>query len=192
MKQEKLNVLLVANVAKEHVLKFHLPTIRQMRELGWNVDVACAGDEPVPYCNHQFKMSYKRSPFSFKTIKGIMELKKIIDSNNYDVVYCHTPVGGPVARIAARKMRTRKMRTKREDVTWFFNNDVERNLVYDLIDTPGDPYPRSCLNVYGKKMVQDITTNSLIRNADGTRNLWENYYQEGELNNHDRFNYTGL
>ena len=86
----------------------------------------------------------------------------------------------------------RKMRTKREDVTWFFNNDVERNLVYDLIDTPGDPYPRSCLNVYGKKMVQDITTNSLIRNADGTRNLWENYYQEGELNNHDRFNYTGL
>ena len=112
MKQEKLNVLLVANVAKEHVLKFHLPTIRQMRELGWNVDVACAGDEPVPYCNHQFKMSYKRSPFSFKTIKGIRELKKIIDSNNYDVVYCHTPVGGAVARIAARKMRTRKMRTK--------------------------------------------------------------------------------
>jgi glycosyltransferase EpsD len=76
-----------------------------MKEIGWNVDVACAGDEPIPYCDHQFHMSYKRTPFSFGSITGINELKKIISEGHYDVVYCHTPVGGAVARIASRKAR---------------------------------------------------------------------------------------
>lgn len=98
-------ILLVANVAKEHVLKFHVPTIKMLRENGWYVDVACAGEEMIPYCNQQFQMSYKRTPFTLKTFVGIRELTKIINRGEYDIIYCHTPVGGMVARIAARKAR---------------------------------------------------------------------------------------
>jgi len=98
-------ILFVANVAKEHILKFHIPTIKHFKEEGWQVDVACAGDEEVPYCDHQFHTSWKRSPFTFKTFRGIRELKKILASEHYDIVYCHTPVGGLVARMAAKKAR---------------------------------------------------------------------------------------
>ena len=98
-------ILFVANVAKEHIIKFHIPTIRMLKEEGWLVDVACSGEEDVPYCDNHFKTSWKRNPFTFKTFKGIKELKAIIKNGEYDIVYCHTPVGGLVARLAAKKAR---------------------------------------------------------------------------------------
>ncbi len=105
MNEHHVKVLLVANVAKEHVLKFHIPTIKRMRELGWQVDVACSGKEHIPYCNKQICTSWTRSPFSSGTIKGIKELKSIISEGQYDVIYCHTPVGGAISRIAGKKFR---------------------------------------------------------------------------------------
>lgn len=98
-------ILLVANVAKEHVLKFHVPTIKKFKDEGWTVDVACSGEEKIPFCDHQYNMCWHRSPFTYKTFKGISDLKKILAENQYDIVYCHTPVGGFAARLAARKFR---------------------------------------------------------------------------------------
>ena len=37
-------LLLVANVVKEHVLKFHVPTIKALKAQGWTVDVAASGE----------------------------------------------------------------------------------------------------------------------------------------------------
>ena len=98
-------ILFVANVTKEHILKFHVPSIKAFKDSGWEVDVASSGSEPVPYCDHQYAMCWKRSPFTVKTLKGILELRKLINRNGYDVVYCHTPVGGVVGRLASGKAR---------------------------------------------------------------------------------------
>ncbi len=95
-------VLLVANVAKEHVIKFHIPTIRMLADRGWIVDVACAGLDKIPYCNHQYTLSYERSGINWKLLKGIKELQKLIDEQNYDLIYCHTTIGGVAGRIASR------------------------------------------------------------------------------------------
>jgi len=97
--------LLVANVAKEHVLKFHIPTIRMLKDKGWQVDVACSGDDEIPYCDAHYRMSYKRSPFNLALFRGIRELMQIVNRGDYDIVYCHTPVGGLAARIASVKAR---------------------------------------------------------------------------------------
>ncbi len=98
-------ILFVANVAKEHINKFHIPTIKEFKNRGWIVDVACAGEDDVPFCDTQFRGVWKRSPFTFATVKGIKQLKAIIANGNYDVVYCHTPVGGLLARLASIKAR---------------------------------------------------------------------------------------
>ncbi len=103
-------ILFVANVAKEHILKFHVPTIKHFKDNGWQVDVACSGEDDVPFCDRQFRTSWKRSPFTPKTFRGIRELKKILNEEHYDIVYCHTPVGGLAARMASKK--TRKNGTK--------------------------------------------------------------------------------
>ncbi len=100
-------ILFVANVGKEHILKFHVPTIQKFKEMGWRVDVACAGDDPIPYCDTQYRVSWKRSPFTPKTLTGIREIRAITQKTHYDVVYCHTPVGGLVARLGAKNARKR-------------------------------------------------------------------------------------
>lgn len=100
-------VLFVANVVKEHILKFHVPTIKRLKEIGWTVDVAASGEEAVPYCDHQIRGAWKRSPFTPDTLKGVRQLERIIEEGDYDIVYCHTPVGALVARLAARKARKR-------------------------------------------------------------------------------------
>lgn len=101
----KPKLLLVANVAKEHVNKFHIPTIKYLMSKGWLVDVACSVDAKVPVGDNIYHMSWKRSPFTPKTFIGIKELKRLIEKNDYDIIYCHTPVGGLVARIAAHSAR---------------------------------------------------------------------------------------
>ena len=100
-------ILLVANVAKEHVLKFHIPTIKALNDNGWTVDVACAGEEKIPYCRNQYTLSYERAKLNANTFKGIMELRTIINNNKYDVVYSHTTVGGFAGRLAAINARKR-------------------------------------------------------------------------------------
>lgn len=100
-------ILFVANVGKEHILKFHVPTMQVFKENGWQVDVACAGDDPIPFCDTRYPVSWKRSPFTLKTLTGIREIRAITTKTHYDVVYCHTPVGGLVARLGTKKARKR-------------------------------------------------------------------------------------
>jgi len=100
-------LLLVANVVKEHVLKFHVPTIARLKEQGWVVDVAASGEEGVPHCDRQIHGKWKRSPFTLDTFRGIRQLRRVIDEGDYDIIYCHTPVGALVARLAAGKARRR-------------------------------------------------------------------------------------
>lgn len=100
-------ILFVANVAKEHINKFHLLTIKEFKNRGWQVDVACEADAQVPYCNYLYAAKWRRSPFTVRTFLGIKQLKKILQKEHYDVVYCHTPVGGFVARAACAQARKR-------------------------------------------------------------------------------------
>lgn len=103
-------LLLVANVVKEHVLKFHVPTIKALKAQGWTVDVAASGEEDVPYCDHQIRGVWKRSPFTPDTLRGVRQLRRLLEEEHYDIVYCHTPVGALVARLAA--MSARRQGTK--------------------------------------------------------------------------------
>ena len=98
-------LLLVANVSKEHIRKFHIPFILHLRSLGWRVDVACRLDEPVPECDHAFDLPCERNPFRGGLGKSVRLLKTIIRENGYDAVLCNTVVGSLVARLAAKDAR---------------------------------------------------------------------------------------
>lgn len=98
-------LLLVANVSKEHIRKFHIPFIIFMKENGWIVDVACRLDEKIPEADHQFDLPCNRNPFSGGIFSSIQILKKIINKGCYDVVHCNTITGSIVARIASRQAR---------------------------------------------------------------------------------------
>jgi glycosyltransferase EpsD len=75
-------------------------------EQGWQVDYVSAGEEEVLDCYKQYSITIARSPFNLKNIKAYKELREIL-KNNYDIIHCHTPVGGGLARLVARKICTK-------------------------------------------------------------------------------------
>lgn len=165
MENRTKKVLLVANVVKEHVLKFHVPTIRYLKEQGWTVDVAASGEETVPYCDRQIRGEWKRSPFTLDTLRGVSQLKRILAQEQYDIVYCHTPVGALVARLAARKARAKGTKvvyfahgfhffTGAPLINWLLFYPVERLLARctDLLITLNDEDYQRARSVFPEKL----------------------------------------
>ncbi|PGL70320.1 glycosyltransferase family 4 protein [Bacillus sp. AFS055030] len=88
-----------------HFTAFHMPYIKWFKENGWEVHIAANGEIHIPYVDKKFNVSIQRSPFKFKNIKALKDLKNIIEQNNYEIIHCHTPMGGILTRLAARKSR---------------------------------------------------------------------------------------
>ncbi len=97
-------VLFVATITK-HIIGFHTPYLKWFKEQGYEVHVASNGDEPIAYCDKHFNLPFERFPFKKNNLKVYNQLKEIINENNYQIIHCHTPVGGVLARLAAKKVR---------------------------------------------------------------------------------------
>lgn len=107
-KQKK--VLFVATVVKTHINVFHLPYLKMLKEMGYTTYVAAKNDfvnEPcvIPYCDNYVDVPFERNPLNKRNITAYRELKKLIDEEEFDIIHCHTPVGGALTRLAARKSR---------------------------------------------------------------------------------------
>lgn len=100
-----MKLLIVANYAKEHINKFHLSTIAKFRAEGWQVDVACNADAPIPGADHVYHLPAGRNPYHPRTLTCIRKLKKILAENHYDAVHCHTPTGQLVGVAAFDSLR---------------------------------------------------------------------------------------
>lgn len=86
--------------------KFNRPLMRDLQAQGCVVDYASAGEEKVADCNKHFIVPFARSPLAFSQhMRAYRELKKILLAEKYDLIHCHTPVGGVVTRIAAHRVR---------------------------------------------------------------------------------------
>ncbi|MDD9266517.1 glycosyltransferase family 4 protein [Paenibacillus sp. GCM10023248] len=97
-------VLLCATV-DYHFKAFHLPYMKWFKEQGWEVHIAAKGDMDLPYVDAKFNIPIQRSPFHRNNLLAYKQLKSIITENQYDIVHCHTPMGGVLARLAAREAR---------------------------------------------------------------------------------------
>lgn len=95
-------ILFLSNTA--NFSKFNRPFMRWFKEQGWQVDYCSAGEEQVLDCDNQYSIHIARSPFSLNNLKAYRELKKLLEENQYDILHCHTPMGGVIGRLAARKL----------------------------------------------------------------------------------------
>ena len=91
-------------------IKFNLPFIQWFKTQGWEVEYASMEEREFPenVVDYHYKVPFDRSPFGRSNFTAYRELKRIIDNGNYDLVHCHTPVGGVVARLASKAARKRK------------------------------------------------------------------------------------
>lgn len=103
-------VLFTATV-DSHIIQFHIPYLKWFKEQGYEVHVATNGDEKIEYCDVKHKIPFERNPIKINNIKAIFKLKKIIEEEKFDIIHCHTPMGGVVTRLAAINSR-KKYNTK--------------------------------------------------------------------------------
>ena len=103
-------ILYTATVAS-HICQFHLPYFKMLQEMGYEVHVAAHDNLAeknglaLKYVDKFFEVPFRRSPFSPKNLKAKKQLKRIIDSEGYDIIVCNTPVGGIMTRLAAKGAR---------------------------------------------------------------------------------------
>lgn len=119
-------VLIVASVASM-IERFNMPNIMLLKKMGYDVDVACnfktgstIPTEKVKKFKNKLKslnvncyqIDFKRNPLHIvSTVKSYIQLKKILTINEYEMIHCHTPIGGVVARIASKNMDSKVIYT---------------------------------------------------------------------------------
>lgn len=48
---------------------------------------------------------FARNPFDKNNVSAYKMLRKIINEENFEIIHCHTPVGGVITRLAAKRLR---------------------------------------------------------------------------------------
>ncbi|MFJ7974811.1 glycosyltransferase family 4 protein [Peribacillus sp. NPDC096379] len=100
-------VLIVSTVSRQFYL-FEQGNIEVLNSLGYEVHASANFSDAnerldaLGIIRHPFDI--QRSPFSLKNIKAYKQLKKIMKSENFDAVHCHSPMGGVLARLAAKSL----------------------------------------------------------------------------------------
>lgn len=106
-----MKVLFIATVVKTHIMEFHIPYLKMFKDMGWETAVAARNDfeDPadcvIPYCDKYYDIHFERNPFKPQNITAYRQLKHIIDTEGYDIIHCHTPVGGVIGRMASAGAR---------------------------------------------------------------------------------------
>lgn len=94
------------------MIQFLVPHVRYLSENGFDVEVACSDvggrmDEVRTALDGAAKairtVRLHRSPAAAENLKGYGDMKRVIASGNYDIIWANEPVMGVVTRLAARK-----------------------------------------------------------------------------------------
>jgi glycosyltransferase EpsD len=104
-------VLFVASVVKKHIMVFHLPYLEWFKNNGYEVHVCANNDYEnkeecnIPFCDEFYELPFERSPLKKENILAYKKVKTLINQNKYDIIHCHTPIGGALGRLAAKNAK---------------------------------------------------------------------------------------
>lgn len=96
------------------MVQFLVPHIQNLSKQGYEVEIACSDvggrmqevrDKLQIYIKAMYTVRLHRSPVNFNNFIGYKDMKKIIDTNHYDIIWTNEPVMGVVTRLAAQKAR---------------------------------------------------------------------------------------
>lgn len=83
-----------------HLRNFHLPYMNWFLKSGYEVHAAFNGDTHFKEASVCHNIPFDRAPFSLQNILVLIKLTKLIRSQKFDVIHCHTPTASVITRIA--------------------------------------------------------------------------------------------
>lgn len=98
------------------MVQFLVPHIQNLSEHGYEVEIACSDvggrmqevrEKLRSYTKAIHSVRLHRSPVRIDNINGYRDMKKIISTNQYDIIWTNEPVMGVVTRLAAKGSRKR-------------------------------------------------------------------------------------
>lgn len=96
------------------MIQFLVPHVINLSKNGFEVEIACSvvgnrieevRQKLKGYVNAIHLVRLVRSPVSPTNLKGYNDMKKVINSGDYDIIWTNEPVMGLTTRLAARKAR---------------------------------------------------------------------------------------
>ena len=119
-------VLMLASVASM-IDQFNIPNIKLLISLGYKVDVACnfidgstCSEAKIAELKNKLKemdvdcyqIDFARSvKHIWQNIKAYRQVLKLMQSNHYAFIHCHSPIGGVCGRLAGHKTHTKVIYT---------------------------------------------------------------------------------
>ncbi|MCM1318706.1 MAG: hypothetical protein NC241_11105 [Bacteroides sp.] len=89
------------------IRSFLIPMVRIFQSWGYEVHLVGGGasfvDEDI--ADRVISLPLTRSPYTLANIRGYKQLRRLIETERYVLVDCHSPVGGFIGRLAARYAR---------------------------------------------------------------------------------------
>jgi len=92
---------------RSHILHFHLPYLRALREDGWEVHGAWAGTEDDDWTDRELSLSFEKSMTSPRNFRAAALLRREIRQQGYDAVITHTSLAAFFTRLALLGLRQR-------------------------------------------------------------------------------------
>ncbi len=99
-------ILFIANTDR-HIKLCHIPYMKMFHDNNYIVFVATNSNLKINYCDNKINLGITRNPFSFKNIKAIFKLRKIVKKEKFDIISCHTPVGGFLGRVCTINLKNK-------------------------------------------------------------------------------------
>jgi len=109
--------LIVASVSSM-IGQFILPNIELLLSMGYHITVATnftfGSTFSIAHAENLkntlenknieiYEIQFYRNIFDFKNIIAYRQIRSLIAMNNYSLIHCHSPIGGVITRLAARK-----------------------------------------------------------------------------------------
>ncbi|MBE6914199.1 MAG: glycosyltransferase family 4 protein [Ruminococcaceae bacterium] len=91
-----------------HICNFHLPYLEYFRNGGWQVDVACGGEQgEIPFADRVIYLPFKKKMQARENFAAARMLRREIIAQGYDLVAAHTSLAAFFTRLAVKGLRRR-------------------------------------------------------------------------------------
>ncbi len=108
MPERSYKKLLMTASVYVHIRNFHLPYLQEFWRLGWETHVGCAGiPDDAPYIDRAIELPFKKSMFSLDNFRVAQKLRRLICTEQYDLIITHTTLAAFFTRLAIKGLQKR-------------------------------------------------------------------------------------
>lgn len=142
----KKKVLVVASTS-DHLLTFHMPYIKELKK---TCDVfTMSKDKDKKFAN--FNIDFQKKILSFRHLSVIKQIKRILEENQFDVVFLNTSLAAFLVRLAIKKLK---------------NKPKVVNIVHGYLFGEKSNCIKRKLFLCAEKFVRKVTTNIVVMNNE--------------------------